>query len=75
MEQIPHFQTSSSVMSHTRHSHSLNKIYQWVKSIDSGNHYITSEIQELTNGYAIKNVVMCYLYLQLNDEEPGEVSL
>ena len=73
MEQICHFQISSLVMSHTRHSHTTEQIYQWVKSIDIGNHYIASEIFELTDGYAIKNVVMCYL--QLNNQEPGEVSL
>ena len=46
-----------------------------MKSIDIGNYYIASEIQGLTEEYAIKNVVMWYLYLQLNNGEPGEVSL
>ena len=59
----------------TQSFHNTEQIYQWVKSIDTVNHYIASEIWKLTNGYAIKNVVMCYLYLQLNNGEPGEVSL
>ena len=53
----------------------MAQIYQWVKSIDIGNNYIASEIWELSDGYAIKNIVMCYLYLQLNDGESGELSL
>ena len=59
----------------TQSFHNTEQIYQWMKSIDIGNYYIASEIWELPDGYAIKNVVMCYLYLQLNDGEPGEVSL
>ena len=34
--------------------HNIEQIYQWVKSIDIGNHYIASEIWQLTDGYAIK---------------------
>ena len=30
--------------------HYTEQIYQWVKSIDTGNHCIASEIQELTDG-------------------------
>ena len=59
----------------TQSFHNTEQTYQWVKSIDIGNHYIDNEIWELPDGYAIKNVVMCYLYLQLNDGESGEVSL
>ena len=58
----------------TQSFHNTEWIYQGLKSIDIGNHYIASEIQKLTDGYAIKNVVMCYLYQQLNDGGPEEVS-
>ena len=34
--------------------HNIEQIYQWVKSIYIGNHYIASEIWQLTDRYAIK---------------------
>ena len=56
MEQILHFQTSSpyNITYQTQSFHNTEQIYQWVKSIDIGNHYIASEILELTDRYAIK---------------------
>ena len=67
----------------TQSLHNTEQIYQWVKSIDIGYHYIASEIWELTDVYAIKNVVMCsnglvgkvQLFmvqsLKLSSSEPG----